>query len=87
MDTYEDVHTGDHVLGYDGAVWGVAEIDHVPALRVVLVRDGYRVQGWPPAGTPVTVVHRESVAAEFAAAEVFAGSGLVVELIGERWSG
>lgn len=85
MDTYEGVHTGDHVLGHDNAVWGVAEIDHSPALRVVLVRDGYRVEGRPPAGTPVVIVHREDVSAEFRAAEVLAAGGLGVKLIGERW--
>lgn len=85
--TYESVHAGDHVLGHDGAVWGVAEIDHAPALRVVLVRPGYRVQGWPPAGTQVTIVQRADVSGEFAACELFAAGGLDVELIGERWHG
>lgn len=84
--TYEEVHAGDHVLGHDGEVWGVAEIDHVPALRVVLVRPGHRVQGWPPAGTAVTIVARAGTENEFRAFEVFAGSGLDVELIGERWA-
>lgn len=83
---FEDVHTGDHVLGHDGEVWGVAEIDHVPALRVVLVRSGHRVQGWPPAGTEVTIVQQSDVSAEFRAAEVLAAGGLGVELIGERWT-
>jgi hypothetical protein len=84
--TYEDVHAGDHVLGHDNGVWGVAEIDHAPALRVVLVQPGHRVQGWPPPGTPVTILHRKSVAAEFAACELLAAGGLGVELIGERWT-
>lgn len=84
---YEDVHAGDHVLGHDGAVWAVVEIDHDPALRVVLVRPGHRVQGWPPAGTPVTVLHRGDVTAEFAACEIFAAAGLGVELLGEVWQG
>jgi hypothetical protein len=86
VDTYEAVHAGDYVLGHDGAVWGVAEIDHSPALRVVLVRDWHRVEGRPPAGTPVTILHREDVSAEFAAVEVLAAGGLDVELIGERWT-
>lgn len=86
---YEQVHAGDHVLGHDGAVWGVAEIDHPPALplRVVLVRPGHRVQGWPPAGTPVTIVHQADVSAERAAVEVFAAGGLDVELLREVWQG
>lgn len=87
MTTYEDVHAGDHVLGHDREVWGVAEIDHAPALRVVLVRPGHRVQGWPPAGTPVTIVHHEDVSAEFRAVEALAAGGLGVELMGERWNG
>jgi len=87
VSTYEQVHAGDHVLGHDGAVWGVAEIDHRPALRVVLVRPGHRVEGRPPAGTPVTILHREDVAAEFATVEMLAAGGLAPELIGERWNG
>lgn len=83
--TFEDVHTGDHVLGYDGEVWGVAEIDRAPALRVVLVRSGYRVQGWPPAGTEVTIVQQSDVSAEFRAVEALAAGGLGVELLAERW--
>lgn len=86
--TYEEVHAGDHVLGHDGEVWGVAEIDHAPApLRVVLVRPGHRVQGWPPAGTPVTIVHRSDVSAELRAFEVLAAGGLAPELVGERYTG
>jgi hypothetical protein len=85
--TYEQVHAGDHVLGHDGEVWGVAEIDHFPALRVVLVRPGYRVQGWPPAGTPVTIVQRADVSAEATAVEALLAAGLGPELLGERYAG
>jgi hypothetical protein len=85
--TYEDVHAGDHVLGHDSEVWGVAEIDHAPALRVVLVRPGHRVQGWPPAGTPVTIVHRADVSAESAAVEALLSAGLTPELMREVWQG
>lgn len=84
---YENAHAGDHVLGHDGEVWGVAEIDHAPALRVVLVRPGHRVQGRPPAGTPVTIVHRADTSAEWRAVDVLSAGGLAVELIGERWTG
>ena len=84
---YGQVHAGDHVLGHDGEVWGVAEIDHAPALRVVLVRPGYRVQGWPPAGTPVTIVHRADVSAEATAFETLLAAGLGPELVGERYAG
>lgn len=82
---YEDAHAGDLVLGHDNEVWGVAEIDHAPALRVVLVRPGYRVQGWPPAGTPVTIVQRADIGAEFAAAQVLVNAGFVPELLSEVW--
>lgn len=87
MTTYEDVHGGDHVLGHDGEIWGVAEIGHSPALRVVLVRLGHRVQGWPPAGTPVTILQRQDMSAEARAFEALAGGGLVPELLGERYAG
>jgi hypothetical protein len=83
---YEQVHAGDHVLGHDGEVWGVAEIDHSPALRVVLVRPGHRVQGWPPAGTPVTIVHRADVSAEATAVEALLSAGFAPELVGERYA-
>jgi len=83
---YEQVHAGDHVLGHDGEVWGVAEIDHAPALRVVLTRPGYRVQGWPPAGTPVTIVHRADTSAEATAVEALIAARMTPELIGERWT-
>lgn len=84
--TYEGVHAGDHVLGHDGEVWGVAEIDHAPTLRVVLVRRGHRVQGWPPVGTPVTVLRQQDVSAEYAACAALASGGLGIELLGERWN-
>lgn len=87
MTTYEQVHAGDHVLGYDNEVWGVAEIDHAPALRVVLVRPGHRVQGWPPAGTPVTVLHHADVSAESTAAGVLISGGLgEIEIVSEQWT-
>lgn len=86
MTTYEDVHTGDHVLGHDGAVWGVQEIAHAPALRVVLVRPGHRVQGWPPAGTSVTIVERADTSAEMSAFAALAAAGLAPELLGEVWT-
>lgn len=84
--TYEQVHAGDHVLGHDGEVWGVAEIDHAPApLRVVLVRPGHRVQGWPPPGTPVAIVQQADVSAEGAAFEVLTGAGLGPQVLMEVW--
>jgi hypothetical protein len=73
------------VLGHDGDLWGVEAIEHVPRLAVTLVKIGHRVTGYPPAGTPVTIVYRSDVTAEHAAAEVLLAAGLGVELISERW--
>ena len=83
--TYEEVHAGDHVLGHDGDLWGVEAIEHVPRLAVTLVKPGHRVTGYPPAGTPVTIVSRSDVGPEAAAWQVLAASGLPVEIIGEMW--
>lgn len=86
MDTYEGLHAGDLVLGNDGEVWGVAAIIHVPHLAVTLVRHGNAVVGNPPAGTPVTVVQRADVSAEFAAAGTLLASLGDIELLGETWT-
>jgi hypothetical protein len=84
--TYEGLHAGDLVLGDDGEVWGVSSITHAPRLVVTLVRHEHAVTGTPPPGTPVTVVQRADVTAEFAAAAtLIAGLGSV-ELIGETWT-
>lgn len=86
MATYEQVHAGDTLLGYDGNVWGVAAIGHGPPLVVVLVKDAgmTRVVGRPPAGTPVTVIQPADVAAEARAWQVFEAAGLSAEIVGER---
>jgi hypothetical protein len=83
--TYEDVHAGDYVLGHDGEMWGVLAIDHAPQLAVTLVRPGHQVTGYPPAHTPVTIVARSDISAEFAAAQVLADAGLGPELVTEIW--
>jgi hypothetical protein len=86
VDTYEGLHAGDLVRGDDGEVWGVSSITHTPRLVVTLVRHEHAVTGTPPPGTPVTVVQRADVSAEFAAAAtLIAGLGSV-ELIGETWT-
>lgn len=84
MASYEQVHAGDIVLGHDGELWGVEAIDHEPQLAVVLVKHGYRVVGYPPAGTPITVVTPAKVAAEARAAQVFIDAGLDVEIVHEH---
>jgi len=83
--TFEDVHAGDTVLGHDNEVWGVLSITHAPRLAVTLVRPGHSVTGYPPAGTPVTIVSRSDISAEFAAAQTFIDAGLGVEIISETW--
>lgn len=85
-DTYEGLHAGDLVLGSDGEVWGVARIVHVPQLAVTLVRNGHAVIGTPALGTPVTVVQRADVSAEFEAARVLIAGLGAVEILGETWT-
>jgi hypothetical protein len=88
MTTYEDVHAGALVLGHDNEVWGVAEIRRSPVLAVTLVRDEGRVRvtGYPPAGTPVTVVQAADVGAEATAAQTLMDAGLgPIEIVGEVW--
>lgn len=86
MDTYEGLHAGDLVLGSDGETWGVAGIVHVPRLAVTLVRHENSVVGYPPAGTPVTVVQRSDVSGEFAAAAALISGLGAVEILGETWT-
>ena len=84
MASYEQVHAGDIVLGHDGELWGVEAIDHVPQLAVTLVKHGQQVTGYPPAGTPVTVVAPADLSAEFWAAQMFIDAGFDVEIVSER---
>lgn len=86
MATYEQVHAGDVVLGHDGELWGVAEIDHAPQLRVTLVRYDVRITGYPPADTWCTVVTPGDIRAEAWAVDALIGAGLgPVEIISEKW--
>jgi hypothetical protein len=87
MAGYEQVHAGDIVLGHDGELWGVASIDHAPQLAVTLVRPGHRVTGYPPRGTPVTVVQAADVQAEAQTADILIGALGPIEILGERWNG
>jgi hypothetical protein len=86
MPGYEQVHAGDTVLGHDGDVWGVEAIDHGPPLAVTLVKHGgaVRVTGYPPAGTPVTVVEPADVGAEERAYAVLTEAFGPIEILGER---
>lgn len=83
MTTYEGVHAGDVVLGYDNQLWGVAEIQHEPVLSVTFVRHGTRMTGYPPAQTPVTVVTPANMSAEARTAQMFIDAGLPVSILGE----
>ena len=85
MASYDEVHAGDHVLGYDGDLWGVEAIEHSPRLAVTLVKPGHSVTGYPPAGTQVTIVHRSDVSPEGAAWQVLAAAFGPVEVVGEKW--
>jgi hypothetical protein len=87
MSGYEQVHAGDIVLGHDGELWGVAGIDREPQLTVTLVRHGRRIVGYPPPGTPVTVVNPAGTEAEAAVAQVLIDAGFAIEIVGERWDG
>lgn len=88
MARYEQVHAGDIVLGHDGELWGVAEIQHVPQLAVTLVRHGVRVTGCPPAGTEVAIVQAADVRAEEWALDVMIAAGFgPFEMLGERFEG
>lgn len=84
-----DARPGDVVRGADGHDWGVLEITREPRLSVTLVRPGRDpVTGYPPAGTPVTIVARADVPAgtdvEIAALNALAALG-PVHLIREAW--
>lgn len=86
MATYEQVHAGDIVLGHDGELWGVEAIEHTPRIAVTLVKGSLRVTGYPPAGTPITVVQPADVSAEHRAAEHLLAAGLgPLGIISERW--
>lgn len=84
MSSFEQVHAGDTVLGHDGEVWGVEAIERAPRLAVTLVKYGVRVTGYPPPGTPVTVVTPADLSAEFWAAQVLIDAFGSVEVISER---
>lgn len=86
MDTYETVHAGDVILGHDGQEWGVAQVWREPQLTVILKRFEQEVTGYPPAGTPVTVLSRADTIEEARAYEVLRASFGDVEVLGEVWT-
>ena len=91
METYDaDARPGDVIRGYDGNVWGIAAMDRDSpyGLGVTLVREGIRVTGYPPAGTPVEILRRADVPAgtdvEMAALKALSALG-AVSLVRETW--
>lgn len=85
-DTYGTLHAGDVVQGADGQAWGVAGVQHEPRFAVALTRHGRTVVGYPPAATPVVVMSRSDVSAEYAAASALLAAGLDPELVSEIWT-
>lgn len=90
MDTYETLHAGDVVLGHDGQEWGVAGVFWMDGpgsqLAVALTRQGQTVTGYPPSGTPVTVLSRADTIEEARAYAALAASFGGVEVLGEVWN-
>lgn len=87
MATYEEVHAGATVLGHDNDVWSVEAIDVTPAwTAVTLVKDEgrTRVTGYPPPGTPVTILSSPDLSAEAAAWQVLAEAGLEPSIVHEH---
>lgn len=88
MTTYEDVEPGCVVLGHDGESWGVSRIVREPQFAVTLVRFGRTVTGYPPSGTPVTVLSwPERDPAEVAAVAALSEAFGPMDLIEQRWEG
>lgn len=87
MDTYETLHAGDVILGADGQEWGVVAISHIGGqVAVALTRHGRTVTGYPPGGTPVTVLSRADTIEEARAYEVLAASFGEVTVMEETWT-
>jgi hypothetical protein len=91
-ETYDaDARPGDIIRGGDGNVWQIAEMDRESprGFSVTLVRDGYRVTGWPPLGTEVEILQRAEVPhgadAEVSALQALAALG-PVSLVREAWT-
>lgn len=86
--TWEQVHAGDIVRGYDGQNWGVVAITlGDPAGPVItLHRLGTTVGPAQPApGTPIVIVERANTADEAAAHAVLAAAGLGPQVIHEEY--
>lgn len=88
MDTWDSVHVGDVVLGYDGARYGVLSIwHHDPRGPVVTLINGGVTVGpaQPPPGTPITVIERADLSAEARAFQALDDAGFGPVLIGEMY--
>lgn len=87
MATYEEVHAGATVLGHDHDTWGVESIvKDAGHIVVTLVKDEgrTRVTGYPPPGTPVTILSSPDLPDESAAWQVLADAGLDPEIVYEQ---
>jgi hypothetical protein len=86
MVAWGSVHAGAIVLGAeDGEPWGVEAITHEPVFSVTLVRHERRVIGYPTPDMDVTMIQDVDTTPEARVFEMFAGAGVELELIAERW--
>lgn len=87
MDTWDDVHAGDVVLGHDGQTYGVVAVHVAPGGPVITLFRHGAIAGpaQVPHGTPVTVLQRADTAAEARAFAVLATARLNPEVIGESY--
>jgi hypothetical protein len=88
--TWDDVHVGDAVLGYDNREYWVSAAWHTdprgPVVTLVNNVTGAVVgPAQPPPGTAVVILRRADVSAETAARAMFASVGLETDLIGEMY--
>lgn len=89
MATWEDVHTGDTVRGYDNRAYGVVEIilGDPRGPVVTLYRNGVTLlPAQPPPGTPIIIEQRADLTSEAAAFGALAAAGLAPELLGETFT-
>lgn len=86
-DTWDDVHAGDIVRGYDGKLYGVAAIDrsHPAGPVITLRRNGEFSSMQVPVGVPVEITARADMSAEAVAWKVLQDAGFGPEIIGETY--
>lgn len=85
---WEDVHTGDVVIGHDDRTYGVVDVQlgHPYGPIVTLYRDGLTIgPAQPPPGTPICVEQRADMSAEAAAFAALQQAGLAPAVIRESY--